>query len=258
MATIDIALPDELTQALIPPVCINLPPPSMPTVTLPIGGSLHGVADFTRGIPTDCSMNFSLMLQLAPMMASMECLLRVLKFISTAMGAIEDIVKDPIKGLVAAVPKILKAAEDLAPCIAMAAPPFIPTLCFLKDLLGLIARMLLCAVDALENVLNVLSGLEIQIALAQAAGNNDLVIALQCAQQNATTSAEGTMQSLQPIMVLLTLAGTFMQLAGQPSLDVTIPSAIPASDLQAMQTLLQDLGTVATVIKEIADALPPC
>jgi hypothetical protein len=254
MATIDIALPDELTQALVPPVCINLPQPSMPTVTLPIDASLQGVADFTRGIPTECSMNFSLMLQLAPMMASMECLLKILKFISTAMGAIEDIPKSPILGLVAAVPKILAAAADLETCVAMAIPG-LPLFCFLKDLLGLIASMLLCAVTALESVLNVLSGLEIQIAAAQTAGNTDLLAALTCAQRNATIAAEGTMQSLQPIMVLLTLAGTFMQLANV-SLDVTIPSAVPASDLQAMQTLLQDLGTVATVIKEFADALP--
>ena len=71
MATIDIALPDELTQALTPPpLCLNLPKPAMPTLTLPIGGSLLGVADITRGIPTDCSMRFSLILQLAPIMAS--------------------------------------------------------------------------------------------------------------------------------------------------------------------------------------------
>ncbi len=255
MATIDIALPDELTQALTPPVCssLALPEISMPTVTLPIGGSLQGVADFTRGIPTECSMNFSLMLQLAPMMASMECLLKVLKFIGTVVGIIQGITSPT--SIVSAIPKIVAAAGDLALCLDMALPPFAPTLCFLKDLLALIASMLLCAVNALESVLSVLSGLEIQISAAQAAGNTDLLAALQCAQQNATTAAEGTMQSLQPIIVLLTLAGTFMQLAGK-SLSVTIPSAVPASDLQAMQTLLQDLGTVATVIQEVADALP--
>jgi hypothetical protein len=255
MATIDIALPDELTQALTLPSCssLSLPQASTAQVTLPIGGTLQGVADFTRGIPTECSMNFSLMLQLAPMMASMECLLKILKFIGTVVGVIQDITS-PFS-LVSAIPKIVEAAGDLATCLDMALPPFLPTLCFLKDLLALIANMLLCAVNALESVLALLSGLEIQISAAQAAGNTDLLAALQCAQQNATTSAEGTMQSLQPIMVLLTLAGTFMQLTGK-SLDITLPSAVPASDLQAMQTMLQDLGNVATMIKEIADALP--
>src|ERR1700733_14336463 len=89
MPTIDIALPDELTQALTPPQCIDLslPKPSIPTLTLPIGGQLSGMADFTRGIPTECSMNFSLVLQLAPMMASMECLLKILQFFSDLINA---------------------------------------------------------------------------------------------------------------------------------------------------------------------------
>ena len=94
MATIDIALPDELTQALTPPpLCLNLPKPAMPTLTLPIGGSLLGVADITRGIPTDCSMRFSLILQLAPIMASMQCLLKILKF----FGDLLNVGSDPFK-----------------------------------------------------------------------------------------------------------------------------------------------------------------
>jgi hypothetical protein len=256
MPTIDITLPPELMQALAPPVCsdLQLPPiAAMTPLTLPIGGSLQGVADFTRGLPTDCSMNFSLMLQLAPMMASMECLLKVLKFIGTVVGIIQDITQP--MALIQAIPKIVAAAADLALCLDMAMPPFLPTLCFLKDLLALIAKLLLCAVDALQSVLAILSGLQIQIAAAQAAGNGDLLAALTCAQTNASISAAGTMASLQPITVLLSLAGTFMQLAGK-SLTISLPSAVPVSDLAAMETMLGDLRTIAQDILAIADALP--
>ena len=53
MATIDIPLPAELTDALRPPICLDLrlPMPSAPELTLPIGGTLQGVADITRGTP---------------------------------------------------------------------------------------------------------------------------------------------------------------------------------------------------------------
>jgi hypothetical protein len=256
MATIDIALPDELMTALAPPPCavLSLPPVGKAEVTLPIGGSLQGVADFTRGIPTQCSMNISLMLQLAPMMASMECLLKILKFIGKVVGVINGITQ-PMT-LISAIPNIVAAAADLEKtCIGMVIPPFLPTLCFLKDLLELIATMILCVVDELDSVLKMLSGLQLQISAATAAGNHDLVLALQCAQDNATTSAEGIMQSLQPITVLLTLAGIFMSIAGQ-NLSVTIPSAVPASDLQAMQSMLDELGGVAKGIKHFADGLP--
>jgi hypothetical protein len=245
MAVIDIPLPDELTQALKPPQCLNfaLPKPSMPSLTLPIGGTLEGVADMTRGIPTDCSMSFSLMLQLAPIMASMQCLLSILKF----LGDLEN-------ASVTSLPQaILDGLKALKICTGMVLPTGL--FCFVRDLLLLIARMLLCAVEALESVVNILGGLQLQMADAQASGNAELLAALQCAQQNAQNAADGTMQALQPIGVLLALAEPFMKITGT-SLSVGIPSPVPASDLKAMQTMLQTLHTVAQVIKDVAEAVP--
>jgi hypothetical protein len=250
MATIDIALPDELTQALSPPVCLDLSLPKVgsASLTLPTGLTLQGMGDITRGIPTDCSMNVNLLLQLAPMMASMDCLLKVLKFI----GAIVSILKNfnPLT----AVGDVLTAAEDVVKCLGIVVPG-IPLCTFIKDLLLLISTMILCVVKELESILKILGGLHLQIAVAEAAGNTDLLASLNCAQENAQTAAAGAMQSMQPIIVLLSLAGTFLELANI-NVNITFPSAVPADDLQAMETLLDDLGEVATVIKEIAEALP--
>jgi hypothetical protein len=255
MATIDIALPDELTQALTPPSCIDLSLPSVgsATLNLPTGGSLQGMADFTRGIPTDCSMNINLMLQLAPMMASMQCLLKVLKFIGVVIGLIKGATLPT--DLITAIPKIVSAADDLLQCLEIVIP-LGPICTFVKDLLLLISTMILCVVKELESILNILSGLQLQISIAEANGNTDLLVALNCAQQNAQTSADATMQSMEPIVVLLSLAGTFIELSGAPVNIPAIPSAVPSSDLAAMQTLLSDLGEVATVMKEVAEALP--
>jgi hypothetical protein len=251
MATIDIALPDELTQALNPPACLDLSLPKVgaASLTLPMGGTLQGMADFTRGIPTDCSMNLNLVLQLAPMMASMECLLKVLKFVGAIVGVLKNF--NPLT----AVGDVLSAAEDLAKCLEIVIP-LGPICAFVKDLLKLISTMILCVVTELESILKILGGLQLQISVAQANGNTDRLEALNCAQQNAQTSADGAMQSMQPIIVLLSLAGTFIELAGAPVNIPGIPSAVPADDLEAMQTLLSDLAEVATVIKEVAEALP--
>ncbi len=247
MPTIDIALPDELTQALTPPQCIDLslPKPSIPTLTLPIGGQLSGMADFTRGIPTECSMNFSLVLQLAPMMASMECLLKILQFFG-------DLINAPSNP-----PQFITAFIDGLKALVTCTDMVLPTgmFCFIKDLLALIAAMLHCTIQALESVLAILSGLQIQIGIAQGAGNTDMLAALQCAQENATTAAQGTMQSMQPITTLLQLAAPFLKIANV-NLSVSIPSAVPADDLEAMQSLLQTLSEVATVLQEVSDALP--
>jgi hypothetical protein len=247
MPTIDIALPDELTQALTPPQCIDLslPKPSIPTLTLPIGGQLSGMADFTRGIPTECSMNFSLVLQLAPMMASMECLLKILQFFG-------DLINAPSNP-----PQFITAFIDGLKALVTCTDMVLPTgmFCFIKDLLALIAAMLHCTIQALESVLAILSGLQIQIGIAQGAGNTAMLAALQCAQENATTAAQGTMQSMQPITTLLQLAAPFLKIANV-NLSVSIPSAVPADDLEAMQSLLQTLSEVATVLQEVSDALP--
>jgi hypothetical protein len=247
MATIDITLPDELMQALTPPSCamLALPQPDVPSLTLPIGGQLQGVADFTRGIPTECSMNFSIMLQLAPMMASMECLLKILQFFGTLLS----VGSNPFEF----VPAFIQGLQALVECTNMVLPTGM--FCFVADLLKLIARMLHCVVQALESVLAILSGLELQIGLAQRAGNTDLLAALTCAQENAGIAAAGTMQSLQPVTVLLSLAAPFLKIA-QINLNVSIPSGVPANDLQAMRELLGTLNTVSQVILEIAEAIP--
>jgi hypothetical protein len=256
MSTIDIALPDELTQALTPPSCLDLSLPKVASpdaasVTLPTGTAIQGMADLTRGIPTDCSLQLNLMLQLAPMMASMDCVLKILKFIGEIVKVLENFSPTSIASSVS---DILSAAKDVLKCVGIAVPGP-PECTFVKGLLKLIATMLLCVVTELDSILKLLGGLQLQLSAAQSAGNNDLVQALQCAQQNAQKSAEGTMQSVQPVMVLLSLAGAFLELANV-KLDISIPAAVPADDLAAMQSMLDDIGAVAKVIKEVAEAMP--
>jgi hypothetical protein len=261
MAGIDITLPDELMAAITPPVCADLQLPSfsatVPSVNLPIGGSLQGVADFTRGIPTDCSMNFSLIAQLAPIMASMECLLKILKFITTLLDILQGISLNPVTlvgSIVSAIPKIVKAAEDLKSCLLIVVPIY-GQACFVKSLLELIATMILCAVNALSSILNVLGGISIQLDAALSAGNDDLAAALQCAQENAQTCAGATMQSMQPIIVLLDLAKPFLELAGQ-KVEIALPTKLDVGDLDAFNSVLGVLRGIAEDIKKIADAIP--
>jgi hypothetical protein len=251
MTTIDIPLPDALTNALKQPICLDLqlpkPKVDLSKLTLPTGGAIKGMADFTRGIPTDCSMNFSLMLQIAPIMASMECLLKVLKFIGGMVDAAKS--ANPVKLLSA----IVSGAEDLASCLAMVTPAGM--FCFVKALLELIASMLLCTVQALSSIVNILDGISLDMLSAQRSGNDQQLAALQCAQENAQIAAESTMKSLEPILVLLELAKPFMEIAGI-SLNVTIPSGIPTDGLDGLKKMLTTLGQVAQAIKTVADAIP--
>ena len=66
-------------------------------IELPMGGSLKAFTDISKGIPTDCSMVFNLMVQLAPMLASIECLVRVLKLLAPLIEVIKG--APPASGL---------------------------------------------------------------------------------------------------------------------------------------------------------------
>jgi len=152
MTTIDIPIPDAVRQQLAMPRCVDvrLPKPKIPQLRLPTGGSLKGVADLSKGIPSDCSLNFSLALQVAPIMASIECLVKVLKLIKPLIDVVEGLkeLPNPSK-VIGAIPAFLDAAKELAPCLLVPTPAVM--LPFVKDILALIIKLLepggaLCAI----------------------------------------------------------------------------------------------------------------
>ena len=98
MTTIDIKLPKRLEDQLTMPPCVDfrLPKPTLPELTLPTGGTLKGIADLTKGVPSDCSLNFNLIIQLAPILASMQCLFEVLKLLG-ALKKFFEAAKDPVR-----------------------------------------------------------------------------------------------------------------------------------------------------------------
>jgi hypothetical protein len=252
VANIDIRLPQAIQDQLTIPACIDLslPKPSLPQIRLPTGGTIKGIADLTKGIPSDCSLNFSLALQLAPIMASIECLVKLLALIKPLIDVIKAL-PDPIK-IAAAVPDFLKAAEALAPCLLVPTPlAMIP---FVKDILSLLIALLRCLIQQLRSIVELMNGLELSIAGATANGNAELLATLKCAQGNAQTAADGMMQGIEPIKVLLELAGPFLGIAGvQP---ISIPAIAPAADLAAFQNVLNTLQTVVDTMQAIVDVLP--
>ena len=67
MPNIDVNVSADLQKLFELPACIDLKLPSHAklSVTLPTGGSIKAIGDISKGIPNDCSMIVSLMLQLA-------------------------------------------------------------------------------------------------------------------------------------------------------------------------------------------------
>jgi hypothetical protein len=254
MPNIDIPIPASLNKLFQFPPCsqVTLKPASSLKITLPTGGTLNAFSDLSQGIPSDCSLTFSLMLQLAPFLASIECLLKVLGLIGPLIEFVKA-VPDPIK-LASTVPQFLQAAEAVMPCVAVVTGfGIIP---FIKDLLCLIIKALNCFLSQMQTLIGTMTALATQLSAAQANGDNDLMAAIQCEQSNSQALAGNMTASLEPIGVILQLAGTLFSIVGMQPL--TLPAAGAATDLDSLNILVETIQDFVTVLQTAADALGGC
>jgi hypothetical protein len=252
MTRIDVALsPDLLAQLDLPPcVDLRIPKPTLPQIRLPTGGSIKAIADITRGVPSDCSLNVNLALQLAPVMASIECLVKVLALMKPLIQVVSAVPNLP--KMAEALPDFVKAAEDLAPCLLVPTPAvMIP---FVKDILALVAAMLRCLIQQLRSLVELLAGLEVRIEEARAAGNADLLSTLLCAKENGETALASAMTGAEPIRVLLDLAAPFLGIAGVDA--ISLPPLAGAESLAAVEESLGSLQDVLDVLQAVTEALP--
>ncbi len=248
----DIPIDANLTDLMQLPNCgdVKIPFPSPIKVTLPTGGTISSFSDISKGIPSDCANTFSLMIQIAPLLASMECLLKVLKLLKPLI--------EVIKGLPFPSPKLIEefieAAGALVPCLLVPTPASI--IPFIRDLLCLIIKALKCFISQMKVIVEVMGSLSKQLEAATTAGNVALMSSIQCAQQNASAQASHLTASLAPLGVLLDLAGTLMSLAGVK--PISLPTMGPNADVQALQSFLQTMQGVVGTMQVIVDGLGGC
>lgn len=254
--TIDVPLPSELEEFLKEPICIPLAPPGKVEINLPMGGTLKGIADITKAIPDDCSLSFSLVLQLAPFLANLDCLFKIVKVIQPMLDVVTGLGKVPpdLPKVAGALPKLIEAAPPLIECIAKVTGAGIPL--FVRDLLCLIIKLLSCVIGQLKSIMNVMGGLAIQIQSAQAAGNAELLAALKCSQENAQTSAQHMVSAIEPIVLLLSLAEPFLGIAGVD--PIKIPSVAAPDDLEKMQDAVNTLDELVKTLKLAAEVVGGC
>jgi hypothetical protein len=250
MGTIDISLSAKLQDQLAIPPCIKLDLPKLPELTLPTGGTLKALADITNGVPSDCSLNFNLMLQLTPILASMECLFDVLKLLG-ALKKFFDAAAGGIAKVPSAAAEVVTAFEGVAKCIAF---PFgAGAFLFIRDLLRLIGKILHCLGQQLKSIAALMGGLTLQIADARAAGNGALRAALECARDNAKRSAEGALLAIEPITLVLGMAEPFMGVAGVS--PIKLPTIGKLEDAKSLDETGDALLAASSVLLAIADGI---
>ena len=203
---------------------IALPLPKPLKVSLPFGGSMNALVDMSKGIPNDCSMNFNLMIQIAPLLAALECPMKILKLLKPLIDIVKAVPSlDPIK-IGEAMPAFVDAAAEVAPCfVALAQVPIM-----VMDLLRLIRSVLNCLLGQLETLRNLMNGLALRFGEAE--GNPDLLATLECSQKNAMAQAQALTSSIDPIAGVLALVSTIASIAGM-NLDIKLETGgAPAGD----------------------------
>lgn len=250
----EIPIPDDLKKLFEIPTCamVALPKAEKLELRLPNGATLTAIPDVAKGIPSDCSLVANLFIQLAPFLASIECLLKVLALIKPLIDVVKGLAPpDPIK-LAQAVPEFLEAAKGIVGCLGMLIPG-VTIFNFIKDLLNLIIKLMLCLIDQLETILGMMQGIELRLDDAQKAGNSELVKILECAKENATTAADHAASSLGPVTSILPLISFFLELAG---VKLEIPAIGSAQDSAALQETIDKLKDTITTIETVIETLP--
>ena len=218
--------------------CIELPTiPEIPAISLLGGAELRGFLDFSGGAPTDCKLTFNLLLQLAPLLASMACIFKILK----AITALADGIQDPKK-----IPSIPGAITDLAKCIPV---PGIEFYLMIKGILSLVVRFLSCFIDGLESILK----FQATIDLSAADGNPVLRDTLICAQNSAKASMDNMMLSLQPLEPILKVA---TMLIGMTPLGIKLPDISTVSASADTTEVVTSLKQTVDQLKQAIDSIP--
>lgn len=196
-------------------------------IGLPTGGRLLASATLTQ--LGECSAATNLQVQVAPLVAAFSCqfaILRLLKPLTQIILALPN-------PAVADMAKFAELAIELEPCLL--APTAAMVMPFARDLLCLEIRSLRCLQKNLQSV-----------------------AALAAIQPSAVAASDvqAVIDSYQPIVGILELAGPLLQMVG-----VSTPTAPPladGTDLNSLSTDQQVIAEYVSVLQLVTDVLGGC
>jgi hypothetical protein len=217
-----------MTDITVP--CIKLPEVDIPSVSLVAGAELKGFVDISLGAATPCKLTFNLLLQIAPLLASMACLLKIITAVTSLLAAVQDM-PNPSK-----LSEAVTAVSELAKCIP--GPDFA---FMIKGILQIVVNFLFCFADNLEQLLK----FQATIDLSGTEDNPVLRATLICAQDNAKASVGNLMQALQPLNPILKAIQPLMAPAGL-SIDLTDLNNLTAGG---------SAGISVDAVKQVAEKL---
>ncbi len=220
--------------------CPKLPKiPKIPSINILGMAELKGLLDFSVGSPSQCTLGINLMLQIAPLLASMTCLLKIL----AVFKAMESFVKSPLTETT----EILEKLADLAPCFGALGLPSIALT--LKGILELVIGFFLCFIEQIESLIE----FQASIDLSAGEGNPVLEASIECARDNAASAMDNLTLSLEAIEPLMDMAGS---LGGVVGLDLELPDFSGISIQEDATATIDAIKETIEGLKKTIESLP--
>ncbi len=201
---------------------------SIPAIQVPTGGELLG---FNNPYPalSECSAIINLQTQVAPLITSMSCQLKVLNLLKPLI----EVIKGLPSPSVTALEEFSEAAAALAPCLLLTAPASV--LPFVRDLLCVEISSLNCFLRNLQSILEEASG---------------------GPSSPFQSQVHSVLNSYPPIVGTLKLGGELFQIAGLNVPEApTLSAATDPASLEADQSAIHSF---ISSLQSIVDALGGC
>jgi hypothetical protein len=197
-------------------------------ISLPTGGRL--LASATPNVQSgECSAATNLRMQVAPLAATLSCQLAILRLLAPLIKIIVALPNPSVEAL----QEFGKLAAELEPCITAATTASV--LPFARDLICLEIRSL----DCLQQNLHTMAGL----AATQPSSVAD-------------SDVRAVIDSYEPIVGVLELAGGLLQMAGVSPLKA--PPLAQGTDLDSLAEDQKVIAEYVAALQTVADALGGC
>jgi hypothetical protein len=230
-------------------------PPRQRTIQLPTGASLTGAVELPKGLDEQCTVAFNLMLQMSPFLASIQCLVQVLQFVQDVIQVARDVpdkltsLPPDIDGIVRDIGKVVDDGEKLVKCFGWVIPA-VPLCAFVKDTLKTVHDFVTCVVDLLDSVMEQQLQIHLRMKDADQEGNQELLDVLRLADDNLTATLGQAMQSMGPVLVLLQLMGSFLEVVGGGALTLPSMDDLAGPDVGQSIQVVKDLnGAIGAVVE---------
>jgi hypothetical protein len=201
---------------------------SIAAIQLPTGGTLVAFNNPNPPV-SECSTIINLQTQVAPLIASMSCQLKVLKLLKPLIEVINGLPNPTVQAIQA----FSSAAAELAPCLLVSSAASV--LPFLKDFLCLEIKSLHCFLRNLEQV------------MGETRGGRPLP---------AGSQLRTVLDSYPPIVSTWNLAGELFQIVGlTPAQAPVLSGGVDSASLKADQAAV---SAFVTSLQTEVDALGGC